>query len=134
MSKNKLYAFIFIACLIGFLYLFYSINYSESSHLKFCIIKNATGYPCPSCGTTRAVQLFLQGDFVASLQMNPFGILVTILMVVLPFWIVYDVLTHQQTFFINYKKVESIVRTKWLAILLIILALINWIWNIKKGL
>lgn len=134
MSKNKLYAFILIACLVGFLYLFYSINYSESSHLKFCIIKNATGYPCPSCGTTRAVKLFLKGYFYNSIQMNPFGILVSILMLVLPFWIVYDVITHKDTFYTNYKKTETILKTRWLAIMLIVLVLLNWIWNIKKGL
>jgi hypothetical protein len=134
MTKNKLYSVLLIVVFSGYSYLYYSLYHSINSNVSFCIFKNVTGFPCPSCGTTRAVQLFLQGDFVASLQMNPFGILVAILMVVLPFWIVYDVLTHQQTFFINYKKVESIVRTKWLAILLIILVLINWIWNIKKGL
>lgn len=134
MSKNKLYTFVLVACLLGFLYLIYSINYSESSHLKFCIFKNVTGYPCPSCGTTRAVQLFLRGNFVASLQMNPFGILVSILMLVLPFWIVYDGITHKDTFYTNYKKVEAILKTKWLAIMLIFLVILNWIWNIKKGL
>jgi hypothetical protein len=134
MSKNKLYTFVLVACLLGFLYLIYSINYSESSHLKFCIFKNVTGYPCPSCGTTRAVQLFLRGNFVASLQMNPFGILVSILMVILPVWIVYDFITHKNTFYTNYKKVETILKTRWLAIALIILVILNWIWNIKKGL
>lgn len=134
MSKNKLYTFVLVACLLGFLYLIYSINYSESSHLKFCIFKNATGYPCPSCGTTRAVQLFLRGNFVASLQMNPLGILVSILMVILPVWVVYDFITHKDTFYINYKKVETILKTRWLAIALIILVILNWIWNIKKGL
>jgi len=134
MSKSKLYLVIVLACLAGFLYLFFSINYSESSQLKFCIFKKVTGYPCPSCGTTRAVNLLLKGDGLGSIQMNPFGIIVTILMLVLPIWILLDWATHRKTFFINYKKAETILNTRWIAILGIVLVLLNWIWNIKKGL
>ena len=134
MSKGKLYVVILIACLSGFLYLLYSINYSESSNLKFCIIKNVTGYPCPSCGTTRAVKMLLKEDFLSSFQMNPFGIIVAILMIVLPTWIVFDLATHKETFFKNYQKAETILRTRWIAVFLIVLVILNWIWNIKKGL
>ena len=134
MSKNKLYATFLIASIAGYAYFFYSINYSESSHLKFCIIKSITGYPCPSCGTTRAVKLFLKGDFYTSIQMNPFGIIVAILMITVPFWILFDLITKKETFYKNYKKSELILRKKPLAIILIILVILNWIWNIKKGL
>ena len=98
------------------------------------MVKNVTGYPCPSCGTTRAIQLLLKNNWMASLQMNPFGILVALLMVVLPLWIVLDTITKKETFFNNYQKAEAIIRTKKLAIFLIILVIFNWIWNIKKGL
>lgn len=134
MNKNKLYAIIFIACFLGLAYLFYKINYSESSHLTVCIIKNVTGYACPSCGTTRTVQLFLQGEIAASVLMNPFGILVAILMIISPIWILFDVITKKETFFFWYKKTEEIIRIKWIAIPLILLVLLNWIWNIYKGL
>ncbi len=134
MSKNKLYFIILLACLTGFIYLFYSIHYSENINLKFCFFKNLTRYPCPSCGTTRAVQLLLTGDVVASLLMNPFGLLVAALMSVLPLCIVYDLVTKKETFFRNYKRVEQIISTRWIAILLIILVILNWIWNFKKGL
>ena len=134
MSKNKLYSFIFIACFFGLTYLFYKTTYSESTPLSFCVIKNATGYSCPSCGTTRAIQLLIKNNWMASLQMNPFGIVVVILMVVLPLWIVFDTITKKETFFKSYKKAEAVIRTKWLAVFLIVLVLLNWIWNLKKGL
>ena len=134
MTKNKLYAIISIACFLGLAYLFYKINYSESSHLTVCIIKNVTGYACPSCGTTRAVQLFLQGEIAASVLMNPFGILVAILMIFSPIWILFDLITKKETFFFWYKKTEEIIRIKWIAIPLILLVILNWIWNIYKGL
>lgn len=134
MSKNRLYIIFLTASILGYTYLFFKINYSESAPLSFCMIKNVTGFPCPSCGTTRAIQLLLEEKFVASLLMNPFGILVAILMAIVPFWIVFDLGTKKETFFNNYKKAEAIIRTKKLAIFLIILVILNWIWNIYKEL
>lgn len=134
MTKNKLYLVLFVACLSGFLYLVYNINYSESSHIKVCIIKNVTGYPCPSCGTTRAVQEFLKGNLMNSFLMNPFGIIVATLMAIIPMWILLDLIFKKETFYSNYKKIEAIIRIRWVAIILIVLVILNWIWNIKKGL
>lgn len=134
MSRNKLYIFLLAACLLGFLYLFYSIQFSESSLFGACMIKNVTGFPCPSCGTTRAVRLLWQGNILESLQMNPFGILVFIIMILAPLWIAFDLIFNKQTFLNWYNKIEITVRTKWIAVILILLVLLNWIWNIKKGL
>lgn len=134
MTKNKLYAIVYIACFLGLAYLFYKTNYSESSNLSFCMIKNVTGYACPSCGTTRAVQLFLRGEIAASVLMNPFGIVVAILMIISPIWILFDVITKKETFFFWYKKTEEIIQIKWIALPLILLVILNWIWNINKGL
>lgn len=134
MSKNKLYSIALLACLLGLVYLFYSLHFSESTHFKLCVFKDLTGYPCPSCGTTRAIHLFLKGSILASFLMNPFGILVAAIMIVIPIWILYDLVTKKETFLINYKKTEHIINRKWIAFLLIVLVVLNWIWNIKKGL
>lgn len=134
MTRNKLYAWLLGACVLGHLYLWYSIFSPDKYNLTVCIIKNVTGYPCPSCGTTRAMQLLFQGDFIESLKMNPFGIIVAILMTIAPIWIAIDLVFKKDTFFHSYKRTEVIIRTKWLAVLLIILVLLNWIWNIYKHL
>jgi hypothetical protein len=134
MTRNKLYSLLLIACLAGFIYLFYTFQKSENDMFRVCIIKNATGFPCTSCGTTRAMQLLFQGDFTESLKMNPFGIIVAILMTMAPIWIAIDLVFKKDTFFHSYKRTEVIIRTKWLAVFLIILVLLNWIWNINKHL
>jgi hypothetical protein len=36
-----------------------------------CPLKVVTGVPCPTCGSTRAVQALMSADFVAALQLNP---------------------------------------------------------------
>ena len=132
MSRNKLYWLLLIACFSGFIYLLYHLQHSENTHFGVCIIKNVTGFPCPSCGTTRAVQLLLQGNVLASLQMNPFGILVAIIMTIVPLWIALDLIFKRDTFYQSYKKMEATIRIKWIAVILILLVLLNWIWNIYK--
>jgi hypothetical protein len=98
------------------------------------MIKNVTGYPCPSCGTTRAVRLLWQGNILESLAMNPFGILVFIIMILAPIWIGFDLLFKKQTFLNFYNKVEITAKTKWIALIFVLLVVLNWIWNFKKGL
>ena len=134
MTRNKLYSLLLIACLAGFIYLFYHIYTLKSETFRVCIIKNVTGYPCPSCGTTRAVTLLLQGKITESILLNPFGILVAVIMTVFPFWVLTDIFLKKDTFFRWYKKTEATIRKPWLAVILILLVLLNWIWNIYKHL
>lgn len=137
MKKNGLYAILAIACFFGYLWLGYSVWSEKSSTvpgLNACFIKQVTGIPCPSCGTTRSVRLVLKGDLEAAVMMNPMGIIVAILMAVIPLWLLFDVVTGKQTLFINYKKAEEVIRLKWVAIVLVFLVIINWTWNIYKHL
>ena len=134
MTRNKLYSLLLIACLAGFIYLFYNIHTLQSERFRVCIIKNATGYPCPSCGTTRAVTLLLEGKIIESILLNPFGLVVAIIMAIFPIWILMDIILKKETFYFWYKKTEATIRKPWLASLLILLVLLNWIWNIYKHL
>jgi hypothetical protein len=45
-----------------------------------------------------------------------------------------DVVLKKETFLKVYKKSEDIIRKPWLAIVLLFLVLLNWIWNINKHL
>ena len=123
-----------IACLAGFIYLFYNIHTLQSQTFRVCIIKNVTSYPCPSCGTTRAVTLLLQGRIIESLLLNPFGIVVAIIMTIFPIWILTDIFLKKETFYFWYKKTEATIRKPAIALILILLVLFNWIWNIYKHL
>ena len=133
MSKNKLYSLLLIACLAGFIYLLYQLYYPESNQYSVCIIKNISGFPCPSCGATRAVQLLFKGDFMGSILMNPFGIIISVILTLLPFWILIDLILKKETFYTFYNKMECLLKQKEIAIPLIILVLLNWIWNINKA-
>jgi hypothetical protein len=76
----------------------------------------------------------LRGDFSSSLSLNPIGLLLFIILLVLPFWIALDGLFQKVTLWQFYVKVEIMLQRKWIAIPAIGLILANWIWNIYKGL
>lgn len=138
MTKNKLYTILAIACFFGFVWLGFTFAAGEFLHkhnFHVCIFKNITGYPCPACGTTRSVKMLLfDGDIGAAFLMNPIGIIVGVIMVFVPFWLLFDALTKRQTLFDAYVKTEKIISTKPIALLLIALLILNWIWNLNKQL
>lgn len=101
---------------------------------NFCFFSNITSIPCPSCGATRSMALILEGKLWEALKMNPLGIAVMVAMAGFPLWMLYDLVLGEPTLHKTFRKAETIVRRKWVAGLLILLALANWAWNICKGL
>lgn len=49
----------------------------EWPHLV-CPLKEVTGWPCPTCGTTRALFALLRGDLAAALGWNPAAVVVAL--------------------------------------------------------
>ncbi len=135
MKRNRLYGILGLGCLAGYLWLFISIvNLGDAEYFTPCIFKLETGFACPSCGSTRALMELMRGDVIASIMVNPLGLLLGAVLLVTPFWIIFDLITRRQTLFNFYSKAEETIRIKWVAAFLIILIIVNWIWNIKKNL
>lgn len=137
MTKNKLYRVTLMACFVGYSWsFFFKFVASKNSRFDFtiCLFKRITTIPCPSCGTTRAVASFFKGELLTSLCLNPFGVIVAGIMLATPAWIALDYFTKKQSFYNCYIKIEAILRTNKVAIPLIILVILNWIWNINKQL
>ena len=136
MSRNKLYVLLSSACAAGFIWLF--LNYhryiSNSIEPGICLFKRITTIPCPSCGTTRSVLSILKGDFAGAIYWNPFGMIIMAILIISPLWIIYDVIAQRDTLFSVYSRTEHLLKRKWIAIPLILLVILNWIWNIYKGL
>lgn len=99
-----------------------------------CVSKSITDVPCPSCGTTRSVLSFFEGDFIKSLYWNPLGIIVSLVLLVLPIMLLYDWFSGKNTIYDYYIKSEKVLKEPKVYIPLIILLILNWIWNICKGL
>tara|TARA_B110000046_G_C12960688_1_gene384387 strand:- start:494 stop:898 length:405 start_codon:yes stop_codon:yes gene_type:complete len=132
LDRNKLYSILFIACLAGYIWLYFGIT--ENKSVEVCLIKHVTKIPCPSCGSTRSVISLITGDFIGALNLNPIGYLVAIIMLISPLWIIVDSIKRTKTLFDFYLKIETYLKRPKIAISLILLVIINWIWNIIKGL
>lgn len=132
MTRSKLYTVVFVTCILAYCWIgwnFYFANFNQQG-FTLCIFKNITGLPCPSCGTTRAIVLLLNGDWGRSLEMNPLGVIECMALIILPFWIAFDVLKNRNTFQYIYLLVEQKLRKKYIAIPAVSILIAVWSWEI----
>ena len=133
-GRKKLYTILSLACIAGYTWLIFTIQLELKNSGGVCLIKRITNIPCPSCGSTRSVLSLLHGDFLTALYINPFGLIIAIIMLVLPIWIVFDIASKKKTLYDFYFRFESFIRKPVIAIPLVLLVILNWIWNITKEL
>ena len=131
MTKKRFYFFVSIVCGAG--YGWFLLNYfNHSVHGIGCLFYKITHIPCPSCGTTRSIMALLQGNLCETIYYNPLGIVVFLIAVILPVWIVIDVFMRKESLFAFYNAVNKKFSFNIVTILLVLLLLCNWIWNIYK--
>lgn len=135
-DKNRLYIIIFLACLAGYVWIYWLlINTTRStSSFEVCFIKHISNIPCPSCGSSRSVISIIQGNFREALRINPLGYIIAIIMIISPAWIIVDLVFKIKSFYNAFHLMELIFKKYLLSIPSILLLIINWIWNIYKGL
>jgi len=136
LNRNRFYLLLGSACLAGYTWLLFSMFNSgiNQDEIGVCIIKHVTGIPCPSCGSTRSVISLVNGNILDSLYWNPIGLILALIMIVTPVWIIMDLISGKRSLFRFYGKIETVFRMKIIAIPAILLVMVNWIWNIYKGL
>ena len=136
LNRSKLYVLLSIVCVAGYIWLGAAMSSSiaEKNSFGVCPIKYITNIPCPACGSTRSVVALVNGNFIDAIQTNPLGYFVAIIMMVFPIWILIDLVLKKDSLFKYYQKVEMNLKKPLLAIPLSILIIINWVWNINKGL
>ena len=131
-SRGRLYSLLLLLTACGYLWLYVSNDSSRVFLWNGCLTRYLFHIPCPSCGTTRAVLAFFHGEWMNSLYYNPLGIIMGILMVVVPIWIVVDLLTGSSSLLKDYHITETKLRSWPYALAGIMALLINWIWNLVK--
>ncbi len=75
----------------------------------------------------------LQGNFENAVMSNPFGIMIIMVLLITPFWLLSDVVSRKNSLYIEYLKIESQLTRPVFYVPLIVLVVVNWIWNIHKG-
>lgn len=137
MSRGKLYKLLFGLSLAGYLWVGWNMVEGTGSAAtpEVCLFKAVTHLPCPSCGTTRALEMLMSGDVRGSLFENPFGILLALALIVVPLWLVADMFRKSESLLRWYVRGERLLSEhKWISIPAIALVIVNWVWNIAKGL
>ncbi len=134
-SRNKLYGIILTACFAGAVWAWLQSSNSMQANkgLNVCFLKNIFNIPCPSCGATRSLLLLINGQVAEALYLNPIGFIIATIIFIAPIWVLYDIVFKEKSFLMFYIKLESGIKKPGVAITLIVFILINWIWNIKKG-
>jgi hypothetical protein len=98
-----------------------------------CLIKNTTGIPCPSCGATRSVVEVINLNLGNAFLLNPLGFLITALLLITPSWIIYDVITKNDSLYTFYVSKINISQPFYMKLLFVAAIMINWLWNIIKA-
>lgn len=137
MKRNikRFYAFSLLVFILGFSWVYLFLTNNEiNKNFVVCIFKQTTSLPCPSCGVTRSVISLAKGQIYNAILINPLGILVASLMLLLPLLFIFDIITKEKTLYKFFLKIERIKNKPKIIITLFLLILFNWIWNIAKGL
>ena len=132
LSRGRLYTLLLFLSVCGYLWLFTSNNSCFWGDWGGCWFRYFFHIPCPSCGNTRAVHAAFHGEWLESLYYNPLGLLLAALMVVIPIWIIVDLLRGTSSFLHAYQTVEQKLQCWPYAVTGIVAILINWIWNLVK--
>lgn len=109
----------------------YNLLFPEN-HTIACLFRTVSGVKCPSCGTTTSVLQLLNGNPVEAWYANPLGFPAAILMLLVPGWILHDMVEQKPTFYSFYHKAETWLRKyKVISGILIISVLLNWLFIIS---
>lgn len=133
MSKKGLYILSTIACIVGYVWLIISWTIADNGQ-SICLFKRIYHIPCPACGSTRAVVELCHGNVRESFLLNPNGILLGALMVIIPVWLIIDLSLRKDSFYRFYQWVDKTLGNKVIFFLFFLIVLLNWFWNIYKDL
>lgn len=131
---RRLYGLMGFFCFSGYTWLYLHLDKRWSDHVgSVCIMKKTVGIPCPSCGSTRSMLSLLQGDFETAIAYNPFGYIIMGGLMVVPCWLIYDLIGKKRTLYSVYQLFEATVQRRIIAWMLVLIVVLNWGWNIYKG-
>lgn len=132
-SKQQTFYWIAVlGMLLGFSWILYNLLTQQSNHFTVCIVKNVTGIPCPSCGSTRSLFSLISGDFSQAWYYNPIGYLYLIVLILGPIWLLRDMIYDNKSLYYFTNRCFAILKRKPIFIGFVLLVLINWFWNIIK--
>lgn len=133
MSEKKVYGLLTGIALAGYIYIFVALSGVVNNQVQLCMFHNVTGIPCPSCGTTRAMIQLLHGHFAEAFRLNVLCYLQAFFLLILPILLAVDLIGNKRTLLRTYEWAIRLINRPWIALVLGVLLLINWIYLINAG-
>jgi len=134
LRKKRFYWILTLLTVLGYFWLAFHFVKQETTGVTLCVFKRLTTLPCPACGSSRSVLLITEGNYYEALVMNPLGYFLTIGLLVLPFWLMYDFVNKQDSLFTASERLNKLFKHSLWPMFFTTLVILNWIWNIHKGL
>lgn len=130
MNLKKRYRLLLLAIVSGYFFVGISAYMQTQTSASVCVFKNLTGYPCPGCGITRGTILLFRGNILESILLNPVALIINLMAIMATIMIIRDLLLNKSDFQrLITRKIHPII-----LLILVLLVLLNWVWNIRKGL
>jgi len=76
------------------LIIFNDVNQLKASQ-SLCPLKMATGFPCPSCGITKSIVSFYQGNLIESFQYHILGPIVVVFCLFIIPLLIFEILSKR---------------------------------------
>lgn len=95
---------------------------------SFCLIKNIFHLPCPGCGMTRAFNCIFSGDLTGAFYYNSLSIPLFCFIIMSLIWVLADIIRKDN----SYRRSMNKLRKPAFIIALILITIVNWIFNIYK--
>ena len=74
-SKKLIIKTIVAIVVVAAMVLYFFVNPEDYELIPKCVLKQLTGYDCPSCGAQRAFHAVLHGNFTTAIYYTPFFVI-----------------------------------------------------------
>ncbi|MBQ0016556.1 MAG: DUF2752 domain-containing protein [Bacteroidales bacterium] len=101
---------------------------SDIKNIVRCPFRTLTGIPCPGCGGTRAALLLMQGKVGDALLTNPLSVIAIVAVAVGWVWCLIDCIRGTSSL----RKFMTEPWPKKVIYPILLVIIVNWIWNISK--
>ncbi len=128
MTLRGFYTLAAAGCLCGWLWTVGSVAYAGQGVWKGCLFKMLLHVPCPSCGATRAVMAVFRGDVTGAFCLNPLGLLLAAVLMLLPVWLLADLLRCRATLYRLFLRMDTLLQHRRAFVVFACAVLVNWVW------
>ena len=133
MSPKGFYKLCTLLCLCAYIGLYYHLYFAGQGGFTPCLSKFFFHLPCPACGTTRGIVMFLHAQPLDALQMNPNSFLVLLALLVMTVLLFTDAFSSGNRLYRLYIYVDKLLHNKYILIPFLFLELLIWVRNIYIG-